>query len=110
MPRRRDISNPMSNDLISLQVYQPNHFADFQPTRLFEKWATLEVSHFDQVPIDMETFTLAGGLYAVFDYKGSSADLRIFQFIFGTWLPGSEYALDDGPHFEVLALYTILLF
>lgn len=102
MPRRREISNPLSTDLISLQVYQPTHFADFQPTRLFEKWATVEVSHFDQVPIDMETFTLAGGLYAVFDYKGSSTDPRIFQFIFGTWLPGSKYELDDRPHFEVL--------
>ena len=50
----------------------------------------------------METFSLAGGLYAVFDYKGSSNDPSIFQFIFGTWLPSSDYVLDDRPHFEVL--------
>jgi len=45
---------------------------------------------------------LPGGLYAVFDYKGSSNDPGIFQYIFGTWLPGSEYDIDDRPHFEVL--------
>jgi AraC family transcriptional regulator len=50
----------------------------------------------------METFTLTGGLYAVFDYKGSSNDPGIFQYIFGIWIPESNYLLDDRPHFEVL--------
>ncbi|MBL7922291.1 MAG: GyrI-like domain-containing protein [Bacteroidia bacterium] len=50
----------------------------------------------------METFLLAGGLYALFDYKGSSGDPSIFQYIFGTWFPSSEYFLDDRPHFELL--------
>jgi AraC family transcriptional regulator len=50
----------------------------------------------------MAIFTLAGGLYAVFDYKGSSNDYSIFQYIFGTWIPDSNYLLDDRPHFEVL--------
>jgi len=45
---------------------------------------------------------LKGGLYAVFDYKGSSNDISIFQYIFGTWLQNSDFLLDDRPHFEVL--------
>ncbi len=102
MPKRREIINTVSNDLISMQVYKPAHFADFKPTNEFEKWATVEVTNFENVPTDMETFSLAGGLYAVFDYKGSSNDPSIFQFIFGTWLPSSEYFLDDRPHFEIL--------
>jgi AraC family transcriptional regulator len=102
MPRRRDISNKLTNDMISMQVYKPTHFADFKPTNEFEKWASVEVTNFDNVPNDMETFNLTGGLYAVFDYKGLSTDNSIFQFIFGTWLPSSEYDLDDRPHFEVL--------
>ena len=102
MPKRREISNSVSNDLISMQVYKPNHFRDFKPTNEFEKWATAEVSNFESVPTDMETFLLAGGLYAVFDYKGSSKDPSIFQYIFGTWLPSSDFLLDDRPHFEVL--------
>ena len=102
MPRRKEITNNLTNDLISMTVYQPGHFADFKPTREFEKWAAVEVADFDNVPDEMETFILAAGLYAVFDYKGSSTDSSIFQYIFGTWLPNSEYLLDDRPHFEVL--------
>ncbi|HLP56247.1 MAG TPA: GyrI-like domain-containing protein [Fluviicola sp.] len=102
MPRRKEILNSITTDLISMQVYKPTHFADFQPTNEFEKWATVEVTDFENVPTDMETVTLVGGLYAVFDYKGSSNDPSVFQYIFGTWLPGSAYVLDDRPHFEVL--------
>jgi AraC family transcriptional regulator len=102
MPKRRKITNNLTNDLISLQVYKPNHFAEFNPTNEFVKWATVEVVDFDNVPNDLETFTLTGGLYAVFDYKGSSADSSVFQYIFGSWLPNSDYLLDDRPHFEIL--------
>lgn len=101
-PERSRISNNLTTDLISLQVYKPGHFANFNPAAEFEKWATVEVSDFDNVPEQMETFILPEGLYAVFHYKGSSTDTRIFQYIFGTWLPTSEYVLDDRPHFEVL--------
>ena len=100
--RRKEITNPLTSNLISMQVYTPTHFADFKPTNEFEKWATVEVKDFHQVPIDMVTFILKTGLYAVFDYKGSSNDPRIFQYIFGTWLPGSDYELDNRPHFEIL--------
>jgi AraC family transcriptional regulator len=102
MPRRRDITNNITNDMISMQVYKPTHFIDFKLTDEFDRWATVEVSDFDNVPNDMETFVLTAGLYAVFDYKGLSTDNSIFQFIFGTWLPSSDYDLDNRPHFEVL--------
>ena len=102
MPRRGEITNHLTNDLISMQVYKPSHFTDFKPTNEFEKWATVEVADFDNVPSEMETYVLASGLYAVFDYKGLSTDTSIFQYIFGTWLPNSDYQLDNRPHFEVL--------
>ena len=102
MPRRKEITNNLTNDFISMAVYKPTHFADFKPINEFEKWATVEVMDFDSVPDDMETFTLTGGLYAVFDYKGSSTDNSVFQYVFGTWLPNSDYLLDDRPQFEVL--------
>jgi AraC family transcriptional regulator len=38
----------------------------------------------------------------VFHYKGLSTDTSIFQYIFGTYLPASEYELDQRPHFEIL--------
>lgn len=102
MPRRKEIINVVTNGFISMTVYRPAHFIDFKPTNEFEKWAAVEVSNFETVPKGMETFVLQGGLYAVFDYKGSSNDPTIFQYIFGTWLPNSKYIVDNRPHFEVL--------
>lgn len=103
MPRRNEIPNKLSNDLISLVVYSPNHFLDFKPTNQFERWATVEVESFDNVPNEMETYILPGGLYAVFHYKGLSTGISSFyQNIFNVYLPNSDYKLDDRAHFEVL--------
>jgi AraC family transcriptional regulator len=102
MPRLKEINNRLGSDKFSVQNYGAAlKSGDFgQP---FEKWAAVEVSDFGNVPPGLETFTLKGGLYAVFDYKGSSTDNRIFNYIFSEWLPNSAYALDDHrPHFEAL--------
>lgn len=85
-----------------MKVYNQGYFSAFNPEEEFEKWAAKEVADYNDVPDDMETFTLQGGLYAVFDYKGSSSDPSIFSYIFGTWIPDAEFVLDDRPHFEVL--------
>jgi AraC family transcriptional regulator len=101
MPRIKEIENRTSGDKISLQIYrEPLKMGDF--THKFEKWAAVEVANFDSVPEGLETLMLPGGVYAVFDYKGSSGDPQIFRYIFTEWLPRSAYALDDRPHFEVL--------
>lgn len=102
MPRRKEITNNLTSDLFSLQVYEPGHFDNFNPHREFEKWALIEVADFSNVPHEMETFICAGGAYAVFIHKGSSHDTSTFQYIFSTWLPSSPYLLDDRPHFEIL--------
>lgn len=102
MGRRKEIANNVSNDLISVAIYKLNHFADFNPTDEFERWATLEVTDFGTVPDEMETIILPSGLYAVFDYKGLHTDPSIFQYILGRWLPNSVYILDNRPHFEIL--------
>lgn len=103
MPRRKEISNSLSNDLVSLVVYKPNHFDDFNPNNEFERWATVEVADFVNLPEEMETFVLSSGLYAVFHYIGSSTGIiSFYQNIFTVWLPSSEYVLDDRPHFEIL--------
>jgi len=101
-PRIKAITNRIGDDKISMQVYPPNYYAQFSPTTKFEKWATVEVSSYDNLPEGLQTFDLQGGRYAVFDYKGSSADPSIFQYIFSEWLPKSDYMVDDRPHFEVL--------
>lgn len=101
MPRIKEIENRTSADKISLQIYrEPLKIGDF--TQKFEKWAAVEVTNFERVPEGLETLTLPGGDYAVFDYKGSSSDPRIFIYVFTEWLPRSGFALDTRPHFEVL--------
>ncbi len=103
MPRKKEITNNLTNELISLVVYSPTHFQDFKPNNLFERWATVEVADFDQVPAEMEIFVLPSGLYAVFQYKGLSTGISSFyQNIFTVWLPNSTYVLDNRAHFEVL--------
>ncbi|HEY3429641.1 MAG TPA: GyrI-like domain-containing protein [Cyclobacteriaceae bacterium] len=102
IPRRKEITTNRNTDLISMAVYNPSYFVQFNPVNEFEKWAAVEVENFENIPADMESFTLAGGLYAIFDYTGSSNDPSVFQYIFGTWLPNSKYVLDNRPHVEVL--------
>jgi AraC family transcriptional regulator len=103
MPRRGDITNPSGPDLYSLEVYPPQFFARLDPGMEFEKWAAMEVPNLDMVPDGMETLTAPGGLYAVFLYQGpANAAPETYQYIFGTWLPTSDYALDNRPHFAVM--------
>ena len=103
MPRRKEITNTLTNDLLSLVVYAPNHFINFKPTNEFERWATVEVENFNKVPDEMETYNLSSGLYAIFNYKGmSSGAPAFFHYIYTEWIPNSNYILDDRAHFEVL--------
>lgn len=102
MPARKNIGNNTGTVLYSLQVYPPSYFLAFNPAAVFEKWAAIEVSSFEQVPVGMEGFELAEGLYAVFVHKGSCTDASTFQYIFSQWLPHADHVLDDRPHFELL--------
>ncbi len=101
-PRIREIGNRIGDDKYSLQVYPDDYFQMFNPSKSFQKWALVEVSDTANMPQGMTPFTLKGGLYAVFQYKGSSVDPSIFQYIYSQWIPRSKYGLDNRPHFEVL--------
>jgi AraC family transcriptional regulator len=102
IPKIKEIEHKVSNKKISMQVFDPAYYLNFNPQNEFVKWATVEVTDFDSVPNGLETYLLTEGLYAVFDYKGSSADNSIFQYIYMNWVPNSAYQLDNRPHFEVL--------
>ncbi len=102
MIRRKEITNNLNNNLISMSVYPPGFFSEFNPVNRFEKWAVAEVNDFEQVPDGMEAFTMPEGLYVVFHYVGSGADNSVFRYIFEEWLPGSAYMPDNRPHFEIL--------
>lgn len=104
MPRRKEITNNIGTELYSMQIYDGMFdFQNFNPNDNFTKWAAIEVTDFEQIPENMESYTLKGGLYAVFTHRGSSLDFqRTFQYIFGVWLPNSDYRIDDREHFELL--------
>jgi AraC family transcriptional regulator len=104
MPERKLILNRISADLFSIQVYDKSLvFKNFNQETEFEKWAAMEVADFDAVPDGMEPFTLAKGQYAVFIHKGGPDTFPgTLNFIFGNWLPGSDWVLDHRPHFEIL--------
>lgn len=103
MPRLKEISNAVSADLYSLQEYEFTSFQDFTPFTEFKKYALVEVKDFENIPEGFEKFELKAGKYAVFNHKGTAEEFaKTSQFIFGEWLPKSEFELDDRPHFSVM--------
>lgn len=103
MPRRREIKNNISVDLFSIEIYPRQFFDNFNPDAEFEKWAAIEVTEFDQIPDGMETLVSPQGLYAVFVHKGpASTGAKTYRYIFETWLPNSQFLLDNRPHLAVM--------
>ena len=105
MPRRKEVTNTSNpKHFYSVEVYDDTtFFQNFSPTNEFEKWAAVPVTNFDTIPAEMDTLTIPAGEYAVFLYKGKSSDgPKFYQYIFGQWLPNSDYQLDDRPHFALM--------
>ena len=104
MPLRKEIRNTLNSDLFSIQIFDQNlDFKDFMPETEFEKWAAFEVSEYQEIPEGMETLDIPGGLYAVFNYKGAANNFDpMFHYIFATWIPASEYQVDNRPHFDIM--------
>ncbi|MFN2747973.1 effector binding domain-containing protein [Bacillus sp. z60-18] len=56
----------------------------------------------EEVPEPLVYFKIPEGKYAIFDVKGPSASVQnTRRFIYGTWLPNSNYERKEGPDFEV---------
>lgn len=98
MMRRKEISNRISHQLFSLQIYPE----DFTPSQTFTKYALAEVSDFDNVPNDFDLFELESGKYLVFNYKGKAENgPEIFSYIFQNFIPENQFEIDTRPHFEI---------
>jgi AraC family transcriptional regulator len=103
MPRRKEIKNTVGSVLYSVEVYGPQFFDKFDPNTEFDKWAAVEVTDFDTSPDEMDTIISPSGLYAIFLYKGPASEgQKTYQYIFGTWLPNSDFLLDSRPHFAIM--------
>ena len=104
MPERNKINNTLGSQLFSIQIYDESlDFKDFNSQIEFTKAAMVEVSEFETIPKEMEQRILTGDLYAVFIHKGTAASFsKTAQYIFGQWLPNSDYELDKRAHFELL--------
>ncbi len=104
MPKRKEVTNPLGTELYSVELYNDRmFFKNFDPTKEFEKWAAIKVSEFDNVPNGLETLIIPKGEYAVFHYKGKPSEAQgTYQYIYGQWIPNSEYELDDRPHFALM--------
>jgi AraC family transcriptional regulator len=103
-PRRKEIKNSINTNLYSVELY-PDHtfFENLNPMREYEKWAAVEVSEFDTIPDGMEKLIIPKGQYAVFYYKGKPSEAQeTFRYIYGNWLPNSEYKMDERPYFALM--------
>ncbi|WP_048641438.1 GyrI-like domain-containing protein [Cyclobacterium amurskyense] len=97
------ISSNKPQEFIALQVYEASYFSSaFDPSKEFDQWACMEVENGKEIHQELTPFLLKGGLFAVFNYKGPSTDHSVFEYIYGTWIPESQFQLDDRPHFQVM--------
>jgi len=104
MPRRKDIRHVIGTNRYNMQVYDAGfRIADLTPTTSFVQWAAVEVSAYEAIPEGMEPYDLAGGLYAVFLYKGRPENFApVFHYIYKVWFPQSAYEPDARAYFELL--------
>ncbi|QSW90051.1 GyrI-like domain-containing protein [Flavobacterium endoglycinae] len=103
MPKKKEIKNIISDNLYSLEVFSTGHFDNFDPSKIFQKWAAVEVSDYNDIAVGMETLVVPDGLYAVFVHYGPASNGHTtYHSIFTEWLPNSKYTVDDRPHFAVM--------
>jgi len=102
MPRRRELTGLLNDDLISLQIFPDDFFRNPDPAVRFTKWACAEIGEQALLPAGFEELRLPAGDYTVLSYRGPGGDEGLFRQIFGTLLPSIAMEPDNRPHFERL--------
>lgn len=103
MPGRNSIEQQKGEELYSIEQYPEGYFLQHDPSRIFNKWAAVEVWADAPVPANMERLVVPAGGYAVFSYKGPvSRTPELFAYIFNQWLPDSDFEVDNRPHLGVM--------
>jgi AraC family transcriptional regulator len=104
MPHRNSILHRIDDKVFSVQCYSGSIETYFQhPEMEFEKWAAVAVTDLSAVPQEMEVLQIPAGEYLTFIYRGTVMDYpATARFVFGEWIPASEFVVDDRPHFEII--------
>ena len=94
----------LDTNYISMQVYDtPLDLKTFNPEMAFTKWAGVSVKQLSAEITGLSSYSIQGGLYAVFKHKGPASEFaRSMRFIYSDWLPKSNYSLDHREHFELI--------
>ena len=97
-PYRDQIPNRANNE--SFGIYEC--YKEDGDTVNFSYICSAAVTNFDDVPEGMITRELPEQLYAKFIHQGSISDLdKTLKYIWGSWLPKSDYEYEEKPDFEL---------
>lgn len=102
LPRIKEIKTKKNNMFYEITPFD-KAFKDnsFTVSSVFEKMAAVEVTSFDVIPQGMDFQSLDPGKYLVFNHIGSIHNIQLtYDFIYGTWLPNSDYQIDFRDSFE----------
>jgi len=92
------IRNRIGNDAFG--IYE--EYFETEDSIGFSYICSVEVSDFDDVPEGMISRIIPEQMYAVFRHNGSLSFLpETLKYIWGSWLPKSNYEYDEKPDFEL---------
>lgn len=94
------ITNRVGSDAFG--IYE--EYQESENTVGFSYICSIEVSDFDRVPDGMLARTIPAHLYAVFRHDGPISSLpETMKYIWGSWLPKSDYEYVEKPDFELFS-------
>jgi len=97
-PEVFQITNRVGRDAFG--IYEAYHERD--DSVAFSYICSVEVKDFDHVPDGMIARTIPARLYAVFRHQGPISYLpETLKYIWGSWLPKSDYEYLESPDFEL---------
>ena len=98
-PYKDKIPNRVGNHFFG--IYE--NYQEQEDVTRFVYICSAQVENFEQVPEGMITRELAAHTYARFTHVGPIANLEeTLKYIWGSWLPKSDYEYADKPDFELL--------
>jgi len=98
-PYKSKIQNTVGKDAFGIYESYTEHGDEVK----FVYVCSVEVANFDLVPEGMTTRELPEQLYARFTHVGPIANLdKTLKYIWGSWLPKSNYEYEEKPDFELL--------